>query len=155
MLKPKKEELEVGRKVYVKSLDSYAIISQVKQSKKEIEVLVGNIKTLVKIDDVFNSEIVKEPNKKVNIYKNTNRVDVALSINVIGKTSLEAVDEVQDFIDRSVVNGLSEVKIIHGVGESVLLKSIRDYLKTDKNVLEYRKGKYGEGENGVTIVTLK
>ena len=155
MLKPKKEELEVGRKVYVKSLDSYAIISQVKQSKKEIEVLVGNIKTLVKIDDVFNSEIVKEPNKKVNIYKNTNRVDVALSINVIGKTSLEAVNEVQDFIDRSVVNGLTEVKIIHGVGEGVLLKSIRDYLKTDRNVLEYRKGKYGEGENGVTIVTLK
>ena len=47
------------------------------------------------------------------------------------------------------------VKIIHGIGEGKLLKAVRDYLKTDKNVLEFRPGKFGEGENGVTIVKLK
>ena len=76
-------------------------------------------------------------------------------INVIGLNSIEALDKVISFIDKSVVNGLSEVKIIHGVGQGILLKEIRNYLKKDKNVVEFRRGNYGEGENGVTIVTLK
>ena len=74
---------------------------------------------------------------------------------MIGKDSIEALDEVKNFIDKSVVNGLEEIKIIHGVGEGILLKSIRNYLKTDKNVSEFRRGNYGEGENGVTIIKLK
>ena len=53
------------------------------------------------------------------------------------------------------MNGLEEIKIIHGVGQGVLIKTVREYLKTDKNVLEFRRGKYGEGENGVTIIKLK
>ena len=48
---------------------------------------------------------------------------------------------------------LEEVKIIHGVGEGILLKSIRNYLKGNKNVIEFRRGKYGEGENGVTKIS--
>ena len=76
-------------------------------------------------------------------------------INVLGKTSLEALTDVQNFIDQAVVHGLEEIKIIHGVGEGILLKTIREYLKTDRNVLEFRRGKYGEGENGVTIIKLK
>ena len=76
-------------------------------------------------------------------------------LNVIGKTSLEAVNEVEGFIYQAVMNNLDEIKIIHGVGEGVLLKAIRTHLKTDKNVSEFRRGNYGEGENGVTIVKLK
>jgi DNA mismatch repair protein MutS2 len=53
------------------------------------------------------------------------------------------------------MNNLSEVKIIHGVGEGILLKEIRSFLKSEKSVAEFRRGKYGEGENGVTIVKLK
>ena len=73
----------------------------------------------------------------------------------MGKTSLEAVQELIYFIDQAVINGMEEIKVIHGVGEGVLLKAIREYLKKDKNVLEFRRGKYGEGENGVTIIKLK
>ena len=78
-----------------------------------------------------------------------------LEINVIGKTELEALTEVEAFVDQAIMHNLEEIKIIHGVGQGILLKSIRNYLKTNKNVLEYRRGKYGEGENGVTIVKLK
>ena len=76
-------------------------------------------------------------------------------MNVIGKTSLETIDELKAFIDQAVVNGLEEIKVIHGVGSGVLLKTVREYLKHDKNVKEYRRGIYGEGENGVTVIKLK
>ena len=148
-------DIKVGNKVFVKSLGSYAKIISVKQNKKEVEVVLGNIKTLVKFSDLFNSEkdIVKQ--EKVQVYKSGVSNAIKSEINVVGKSSLEAEEEVCTFISQAVMSGLEEIKIIHGVGEGILLKTIRDYLKKDKNVLEFRRGKYGEGENGVTIVKLK
>ena len=154
--KAKIVDLKIGNKVFVKSLGSYAKLLSVKQSKNEAEVLIGGIKTVVKLDQLYNSEpeaIAKD--NSIKIYKNSANALPKLEINVIGKTELEALTETEAFIDQAIVHGLEEVKIIHGVGQGVLLKSIRNYLKGNKNVLEYRRGKYGEGENGVTIVKLK
>ncbi len=150
------KELIVGNKVYVKSINAYAKLLSIKQDKNEADVLIGDIKTKVKINDLYNSEAesVKD-DKKVKIYRQTLNVLPKAEINVVGKKELEALTEVEYFIDQAIVNNLEEVKIIHGVGEGILLKSIRTYLKNNKNVAEYRRGKYGEGENGVTIVKLK
>ena len=155
MIKAKDAEIKVGNKVYVKSLGAYAVISSVKFNRQEAEVCIGNIKTVVKFKDIFNSEKPETKKENVKIFRNTRSEIPKAEINVLGKTSLEALDDVQNFIDQAVVNGLEEIKVIHGVGEGILLKAIREYLKTDKNVLEFRRGKYGEGENGVTIIKLK
>ncbi len=153
--KAKDDELKVGNKVYVKTLGAYAKLLAVKELKGEAEVLIGNIKTVVKTKDLFNSEPIKESTKKIQVFKKSTLGVAKSEINVIGQTSLEALDNVENFIDQAIVNGLEEIKIIHGVGEGVLLKEVRNFLKGNKNVLEYRKGKYGEGENGVTIIKLK
>ncbi len=155
MINVTNKDLKVGNKVYVKSLGAFATIGNIRKNKDEVEVFIGNIKTVVKIKDLYNSEQPKEKNESVKIYKSMNAVLPKSEINVVGKTSLEALTEVENFIDQAIVNGLEEVKIIHGVGEGILLKEIRNYLKTVKSVLEFRRGKYGEGENGVTIIKLK
>lgn len=155
MIKVKDADLKYGSKVYVKTLSAYATLVSVKKNKGEAEVLLGNIKTVVKISDLYNSEQEKPNKEPVKIFKNMSNALPKTELNVVGKTSLEALEEVENFIDQGVVNNLEEIKIIHGVGEGILLKEIRNYLKTDKNVLEFRRGKYGEGENGVTIIKLK
>lgn len=151
----KANALKVGDKVYVDGLGAYGVIKALNDRKNEAEVLVGDIKTVVKIKNLYNKEQPKEE-KAVKVYKQTSSAVKARSeINVLGKTTIEALEEVEAFIAEAVMYGLEEVKIIHGVGEGALLKTIRDYLKSDKRVKEFRKGRYGEGENGVTIVTLK
>lgn len=155
MIKVKDTDLKYGNKVYVKTLSAYATLVSVKKNKGEAEVLLGNIKTVVKINDLYNSEQEKPNKEPVKIFKSMSNALPKTELNVVGKTSLEALEEVENFIDQGVVNNLEEIKIIHGVGEGILLKEIRNYLKTDKNVLEFRRGKYGEGENGVTIIKLK
>lgn len=155
MVKANANELKVGNKVYVKSLGVYAKILSVRTNKNEAEIVFGNIKTVVKLNDLFNNEKVIEKDDKVKIYKSSAYGVPKTEINVLGKTSLEALEEVYNFIDQAVLNSLEELKIIHGVGEGVLLKEIRNYLKTDKRVKSFRRGNYGEGENGVTIITLK
>lgn len=157
LIKATEKDIKVGNSVYVKSLGTKGKILSVKKNKGEAEVLIGNIKSMIKFNDIFNSE--KEANfnkdKNVKIFKKSINYSPKLELNVIGKTSLEALTEVKNFIDSAVVNNIEEIKIIHGVGEGILLKSIREYLKTDKNVLEFRKGKFGEGENGVTIIKMR
>ncbi len=148
-------QLKEGNRVYVKSLGGYGILGKIKHQKRETEVIVGSIKTIVKFSDIYNSEEQVNTKDKVKVYKKDAKPVPRAELNVVGKTSLEAIDELTFFIDQAVVNGIDEIKVIHGVGEGILLKVIRDYLKKDKNVLEFRRGKYGEGENGVTIIKLK
>lgn len=157
LIKSSDKEIKAGRKVYVRSLGSYAKILNVKQEKKEAEILIGDIKTKVKFSDIFNSEEEVKSNEKsaVKVVNKTKNFIPRSELNVVGKTSLEALTELEAFIDQAVLSGLEEIRVIHGVGSGVLLKSIRERLKTDKNVKSFRRGIYGEGENGVTIVTLK
>jgi DNA mismatch repair protein MutS2 len=61
----------------------------------------------------------------------------------------------ENFIDRAVTNGLNEVRIIHGTGTGKLGRGIQSYLSKHKNAASFRYGKYGEGERGVTVLTLK
>lgn len=147
-------KLKKGDRVYVKSLGGYAIVDKIKKEKKEIEVLIGSIRTSVKLFDVFNNETIANEVKVQVSRKNISGI-VVKEINILGKTSLEALDILEEFVSTSVMHGLEEIKIIHGVGTGVLIKTVREYLKNDKRVKEFRRGKYGEGENGVTIVTLK
>lgn len=155
MIKSNGNELKVGNRVYVSSLGAYAKIISVRQDRGEAEVMFGSIKTKVKISDLYNQEQIKDSKENIKIVKRSGLALPKSEINVLGKNSFEALEEVQMFIDQAVVNGLEEIKVIHGVGEGILLKAIRDYLKTDKNVKEFRRGNYGEGENGVTIIKLK
>lgn len=79
-----------------------------------------------------------------------------LEINVIGKTVSEALPDVEAFIDSAVIANLEEVRIVHGDRHGKTPGAgIHDYLKKHRNVAEFRLGKYGEGETGVTIVKIK
>lgn len=150
------KDLKIGNRVYVKSLGCYGKLISLKSNRKEAEVLIGNIKSVIKISDIFNSEEQVEKIEGVKVFKNTSGVKEQKSeINIVGENSLDAIDIVRNFIDSAVVNNFSEIKIVHGVGEGILIKAIKEYLKTDKNVDSYRRGNYGEGGMGVTIVTLK
>ena len=88
-----------------------------------------------------------------NLSSNTGTVQT--EINLLGMTVSEAIQETDAFLDRAVLSGLEEVKIVHGVGTGKLREGIREHLRKHKNVAEFRSGKYGEGEAGVTIVKLK
>ena len=70
-------------------------------------------------------------------------------------TVSEALAEVDAFLDGALLQNLSEVRIVHGMGTGALRKAIGDHLKKNKRVESFRPGKYGEGESGVTVVTLR
>lgn len=83
----------------------------------------------------------------------TRRVQSELDIR--GYASDDGIYETDNFLDDAVLSGLKIVTIIHGKGTGILKNAIRNHLKHHPHVKSYRKGVYGEGEDGVTVVELK
>ncbi|MGN0814245.1 MAG: endonuclease MutS2 [Candidatus Coproplasma sp.] len=152
------ENLTVGAKVFVKPMQSEGTVLSLNPVKGECEVACGSMRLRSKFSEL-QLICAPKPSKKSEVKvvrsKNVAPSAPALEINVLGMTVEEALYEVENFIDRAVMDNLEQVKIIHGVGTGKLRAAISQRLKTHKNVKEYRLGKYGEGETGVTIVTLK
>ena len=65
------------------------------------------------------------------------------------------IRSVDKYIDDAYLAGLKQVTIIHGKGTGALRKALWDYFKRDTRIKEYRLGTFGEGDSGVTVVTLK
>jgi DNA mismatch repair protein MutS2 len=153
------ENLKEGCEVFVKSLDSRGTIVSFNGKKNEAEVQCGSIKYRCKITDlqIINEGSGKQakPQAKVKVVRRSTPTAPVLELNVIGMNVEEALYEVDNFIDKAVMDNLEEVKVIHGVGTGKLRNAIAQRLKSHRHVKSFRLGKYGEGETGVTIITLK
>lgn len=148
--------LRAGDRVFVPAMQAEGEVLSVNAKRGEAEVQVGGMHLNVKIKALFTAAKRAEKKEKVRVVRKVEPVTaVQTEINLLGMTVSEAVQEVDAFIDRAVLAGLEEVKIIHGVGTGKLREGIRNHLRGMKNVAEFRSGVYGEGEAGVTIVKLK
>ena len=76
-------------------------------------------------------------------------------VDLRGMTGDEAVMELDRFLDNAVMGKLSEVRIIHGKGTGAVRAAVRDHLKRSRYVRSFRPGRFGEGEDGVTIAELR
>lgn len=148
-------EPKVGDRVVIKGIGEGEIV----ETGDKLLVKSGLLKTRVKLSDIMILDKPKEKPKPVrhNVYRTSSRADadVKTELDLRGETVDEAIGELGLFIDRCVMNNIEEIRIIHGKGTGALRAAVTDYLKAHPNISEYRLGKYGEGENGVTIAKLK
>ena len=156
-------KLKIGDKVYSKKLNREVEITSLKSAVK-IGIKVGALSSFVDSSDLYYCKTEKRQNNatrsKPNMTAAQSKVKVDArsrnnEINVIGQTVDEAVANVDAFIDSALLAGLNQIWIIHGMGTGRLRQGIHQYLKQNRNVDSFRLGKYGEGESGVTVVTLK
>ena len=83
------------------------------------------------------------------------RTAASRELDIRGMETLEAESVVETFLSTAVMGHLETVTIIHGKGTGALRNAVHDILRRNKNVKSFRLGVYGEGENGVTMVTMK
>ena len=150
------QNAKVGARVYHLRTGAYCEIISEPNKKGEVGIAIGSMKTNAKINELY---YIGEPEKEkktggVKISKKVSQ-SAGAEINVVGKRREEALDEVDKFIDNAVLNNVESVRIIHGVGMKILSSSIHQALKSDRRVKSFRFADYGEGDIGVTVVTLK
>ena len=162
--KPKKKhkpsDFKLGESVKVLSMNLTGTVSSLPDSRGNVTVQMGILRSQVNISDL---EIIEEPSpytqKK---FSRTSRGKIAMGkslsvspeINLLGKTVDEAVAELDKYLDDALLSHLNTVRVVHGKGTGALRKGIHEYLRRQKHVKSYHLAEFGEGDAGVTIVEL-
>lgn len=143
-----------GDAVSVVSLGKSATVLSKPDRNGEVQVQIGIIKMSVKLGDIRLAGSA-EPQKSSAKVEYDPSNTVGLELDVRGKLVDEAIDLVDKYLYEALRHGLKEVNIIHGKGTGALRAGVQAYLKTHARVKSFRNGNYGEGDYGVTVVTLK
>ncbi|MBR6808931.1 MAG: Smr/MutS family protein, partial [Clostridia bacterium] len=156
MAEPPKE-LKKGDTVEIITLGTKGTVLEVPDSKGEVLVQAGIMKTKVHLSQL---RLVKEKEKQkptTSVKTRTGAMDrtVLMRCDVRGMALDEAMMAVDKYFDEAVLARLNEVTVVHGKGTGILREGLQRYFKTHGHVKSFRRGLYGEGEDGVTIVTLK
>ena len=153
--KPKfdNSEIRVGDDVLVLSYNQRATVLEI--SGNTLQIKMGAMKLNIKKKEV--RKIDSEPEVTTR-YVSTSSVSskkVGIDINVIGLNTEEAIREIEDYMDKVILQGYDTFTIIHGLGSGILRKNIGEYLKNNRYVASYRTGGQNEGGMGATVVEMK
>ena len=154
-----KEDIQIGAKAIIKGLDQDVVISSLPDSKGNLQVMVGQLKSTINIKKLAKSlkrqkDIIQ---KKINLGKSKfviERINMSPKLDLRGYRVDEALLELEAFLDKASMVNLTPVEIIHGHGTGQLRIAVRDYLSDSPYVAKYRQGEDTEGGNGVTIVDI-
>ena len=155
---------KVGDTVLLTSLNAKAVILTEPDAKGECTVQAGALKLKANLADMRTARPDKPEKPKGrqpakgsggSAYAGIAPREVQTECDVRGMNLEEALLAVDMFLDGAVLNKLGQVYIIHGKGTGVLRSGIQQHLKKHPAVKSFRLGKYGEGEDGVTVATLK
>ena len=146
-------EIRVGDDVLVLSYNQRATVLEI--SGNTLQIKMGAMKLNIKKKEV--RKIDSEPEVTTR-YVSTSSVSskkVGIDINVIGLNTEEAIREIEDYMDKVILQGYDTFTIIHGLGSGILRKNIGEYLKNNRYVASYRTGGQNEGGMGATVVEMK
>ena len=154
------KDIKVGDAVKVISLNLKGTVNSLPDSKGNLFVMLGIMRTKVKLTDLEKIDEVeitapgvkKSSTGKLRMEKSST---ATTEINLLGMTVDEACMELEKFIDNAYMAHLPSVRIVHGKGTGALRKGVQQYLKRNKHIKTFRLGEYGEGDAGVTIAELK
>lgn len=148
--------IRAGDTVTLRKLGTQATVISV-GADGSLALQAGILRISAKEDEV---SLVEEAEKvKVKFQKKTeaqiHRLAVSPEIDLRGSMTDEALLMLERYLDSARTAKLVSVRIIHGKGTGALRKAVQDYLRRDPGVRSFRLGRYGEGEDGVTIAELK
>lgn len=151
------ENLKPGDSVLIVHLNQKGIVITPPDKNGDAIIQAGIMKINV---HVTNLKLVDEQNIKsqkicAEIKNISKSMNISTQIDIRGSNVDDAMEVLDKFIDDAAIAGLTEVTVIHGKGTGMLRSGVHQYLKSNNHVKAYRLGRYGEGESGVTIVTMK
>ena len=144
-----------GDRVRILSLGAEGTVLAAPNDRGEVTLQAGAMKFVAPLSQL---RLLKAaPKEKTTVKTKTGTLSrtVSSECDVRGMSLEEALSAVSLYLDEAVLAGLNEVYIIHGKGTGVLRAGIQQDLRKNRHVKSFRRGVYGEGEDGVTVVTLK
>jgi DNA mismatch repair protein MutS2 len=150
-----------GDTVKLKSVGRPGIVTR-RLDDNHFEVEIGAMKMKIARDDIAeviahaaDNPVVAARARGISVSLERDAATAPTEINVIGRTVDEATSEVEKFIDRAFLAGLSHVRVVHGSGMGILRKALRQYLQKHPQVVSVTEPPQNEGGGGATVVELR
>lgn len=158
--KIKASDITIGSNVLILSLNKTGKVMTIPDERENVTIKIGSLKMNLHISDlkiIKNNSAKQKGNSRGGIYNmRYNKIkSINTEIKLIGKNLEDARIELEKYLDDAVIAGLKQVRIIHGRGEKILQKGLRDILEKNENIEGYEFAPYNQGGDGVTIVKLK
>ena len=158
--KQKASDFKLGDAVQILSLNQKGTVSSLPDSKGNLYVQMGILRSKVNIQDLelIDEEVITSPqltktgSGKIKMSKSSS---IRPEINLIGLTTAEAIPKLDKYLDDAYLSHIPQVTVIHGRGTGALRNAVHAYLKKSSYVKSFRTGAFGEGDHGVTIVEFK
>lgn len=148
-------DLQVGD--WVKLNDSETMGQVLELARDNVIIAIGDLRTVAKrkkVQKIAKKEVPKEIRRSYNSQLN-DTASFSPEIDVRGKRGEESLYEIEKYLDRAIMMGVNSLKIIHGKGDGILRKLIREYLKKYAEVSYVEDEHADRGGDGITYVYLK
>ena len=156
---PKIQQIvELKKGDWVKFLDSENIGQVLEIARDNVILAMGDLRSVVKlnrVEKVSNKSVPKEIRKSHSTDLTESFSTFNTELDLRGMRGDEALYEIEKYLDRAVMLGLSGLKIIHGKGDGILRKLIREYLRKYSQVSHIEDEHADRGGDGITFVYLK
>jgi len=152
------EAVKAGDSVHVNSLGHDGVVVSVDQRQAKVRVRTGSMELDVGIGDLAAAHRQgrgQERRPPQGARKAEQTEDMERELKLIGLRVDDALDLLEPFLNHASLNGLPEVRIIHGVGTGRLRDAVREHLARHSLVEEFRPGGPHEGRDGATVVLLR
>ncbi len=151
--------VKVNDKFILKEINQPVTLLSLPDKNENVLVQMGNFKTKIKTNKLAPYDSVYE--KKQNVYQPSSfdsfelrRINISNTLDLRGLKVEDALDKLENYLDKASLANLSATTIIHGHGTGALKSAVRDFLSTSPYVAKYRPGEDSEGGDGVSIVDI-
>jgi DNA mismatch repair protein MutS2 len=155
------KHVSLGDTVKLKSVAPPGVVSR-RIDDHHFEIEIGAMKMKVARDDIAEviaraaeSPINAARARGISVSLDRGDANVPSEINVIGRNVDEATREVEKFVDRAFLAGLTRIRVVHGSGMGILRKALRQYLQKHPHVVSVTEPPQNEGGGGATVVELR
>lgn len=145
---------------WVKFTDSDTTGQVIEINKNELVLAIGDLRSTVKknrVQKISNKEAKKVAQSNAGAYTgkmNETLLNFRAELDLRGKRTEEALFEVEKYLDKAIMLGFPSIKLIHGKGDGILRKMIREYLKKYSQVDRLEDEHADRGGDGITYVYL-
>lgn len=155
------KNLHIGDRVKVLSMNLTGTVHTLPNAKGDLTVQMGilssqvNIRDLILLEEDGMKAASKSKKTGIGKAKLSKAASISTEINLIGKTTDEAIALLDKYLDDAYLSHLPSVRIVHGKGTGALRNAVQSHLRRCKYVKSYHLGEYGEGDAGVTIAEFE
>ncbi len=153
---PEATDLKTGDWVKLAGSDTVAQVMEV--AKDNVILAMGDLRSVVKrnrVTKISNKSVPKEIRKSYSGAMTESIANFRPELDVRGKRGEEALYEIEKYLDKAIMMSYPTLKIIHGKGDGILRRMIREYLRKYKEVSRLEDEHPDRGGDGITYVHLR